>query len=63
MDLDNGTNVFELLHVLYWLAVLRKLLEDGLGDRDSKKLLLETCLLANSAIEPVSTDAVDKLLL
>lgn len=52
-----------LLHVEYWLAELLTLLyEEGLGDRDTSKLLLGTCRLASSAIEPVSTDS-DMLLL
>lgn len=52
----------ELLQVVYWLGGLRKLKDEGLGERDVRKVLLGTCLLANSAIEPVSTEAEDILL-
>lgn len=52
-----------LLHVEYWLAELRTLLYDsGLGDLDVNKLT-GTCLLASSAMEPVSTEAEELLLL
>lgn len=57
---DNGTNVPLLLHVEYWLTLL--LCEIGLGDREVSKLL-GTWRFASSAIEPVSTEADDVLLL
>lgn len=58
---DKGTKVPLLLHVEYWLPEL--LYDNGLGDRETSKLLLYSCLFASSAIDPVSTEAVDMLLL
>lgn len=61
-DRDRGTKVPLLLHVEYWLALLLILLyDDGLGDREIKTE--GTCLLASSAIEPVSTEVEEELLL